>query len=156
MDLHNDNFQQPRAHFGTLPITNRYTYGLAGERFFREIKDNARILGAYCKSCDRTYVPAAAFCERCLSELTEWIDVGTEGELITFTILNANLDGSPRDEPLIVGFVRLGDGGLIHFLDNIQPHQVKIGMTFKAVFKPPSERQGSILDISHFRPVKEK
>jgi hypothetical protein len=141
------------AYFGNLPVSNRYTYGLAGERFFREIKDSGRILGTRCNSCNRTYVPAAIFCERCLHEITDWIDMGTQGELVTFTVLHVNLDGSPREKPLTVGFIRFGDGGLIHYLDEIEPDQVKIGMIFEAVFKPQAERQGSILDISYFRPA---
>ncbi len=35
----------PTAWVGNLPVTNRYTYGLAGERFFRAIKDEGKIFG---------------------------------------------------------------------------------------------------------------
>lgn len=141
------------AYFGSLPVTSRYTFGVAGERFFGEIKDSGRILGSRCSSCQRTYVPATIFCERCLHEITEWLDMGIQGELTTFTILHVNLDGSPREKPLIIGFIRFGDGGLIHVLDEIEPDEVKIGMLFEAVLKPRAERQGSILDIAYFRPA---
>ena len=50
----------PSAWSGTLPVTNRYTLGLAGERFFRAFKDEGRIYGTYCQECDVTYVPATA------------------------------------------------------------------------------------------------
>lgn len=153
IDLLSDDHRTNMAFLGSLPVTSRYTFGLAGERFFREIKNSGRIMGTQCQSCHKIYVPAAAFCERCLNELTEWIDMGNRGELATFTILHVNVDGSSRSSPLIVGYVRFGDGGLIHFLDEIQPDQVRIGMICEAVFKPQSERQGSILDITHFRPL---
>jgi uncharacterized OB-fold protein len=136
-----------------LPVSNRYTFGIAGERFFREIKDHARILGTRCSNCGRTYVPAAAFCERCLSELREWVDVGKIGEIVTFTILHVQYDGSPREESEIVAFVRLGDGGLIHRLGEIAPEHVRIGMKVEALFKSPENRAGSITDISYFKPV---
>ena len=48
----------PAAWHGDLPVTSRYTAGLAGERFFRAIKDEGRILGTLCTECDITYVPA--------------------------------------------------------------------------------------------------
>jgi hypothetical protein len=35
----------PQAWMGNLPVTSRYTFGLAGEKFFRAIKDDAKILG---------------------------------------------------------------------------------------------------------------
>ena len=133
-----------------MQVTNRYTFGIAGERFFRTIKDEGRILGTHCKSCDRMYVPAAVFCERCLSQLDKWLDVGTVGEVVTFTHLYVNFDGSRRQEPETIVFIKFGDGGIIHRLILQDNEQVSIGMQAQAVFKPPAEREGSILDISHF------
>ncbi len=150
--LHRDP-KAPLSWQGDLPVTNRYTYGLAGEKFFRSIKDEGRILGTHCPNCDRTYVPAAVFCERCLAKLDDWVDVGTSGEVITYTFLFVNLDGSPRDKPEIIAFVRFGEGGLVHRLSEINPDQVEIGMLVEAVFKPASERIGSILDIDYFKPT---
>jgi len=143
----------PGAWLGDLPVTSRYTFGLAGERFFRAIKDEGKVLGAHCPKCDRTYVPATVFCERCLGELDEWVEVGTVGEVHTFTLLYENYDGSPRETPEVVAFVKLGDGGLVHRLGEVAPDEVEIGMTVEAVFKPAAEREGGILDIVHFRPV---
>ncbi|MBN1148855.1 MAG: Zn-ribbon domain-containing OB-fold protein [Anaerolineales bacterium] len=144
----------PKAWIGSLPVTSRYTYGLAGERFFRAIKDEGRILGSYCPECDHTYVPATQFCERCLGELDDFRDVGVHGELHTFTLLFEDYDGSPLAEPVMVAFVSLGDGGLVHRLGEVDPSEVYIGMMVEAVFKPQEQREGSILDIAYFRPVK--
>lgn len=155
MTLLERNPKAPAAWLGDLPVTSRYTYGLAGERFFRAIKDESKILGTRCSNCERTYVPAALFCERCLDQLDEWVDVGTTGEVHTYTLLYENYDGSPREEPEIVAFVKLADGGLIHRLDGIDPEDVVIGMQVEAVFKPKAKREGSILDITHFKPLGE-
>jgi uncharacterized OB-fold protein len=143
----------PLAWVDNLPVENRYTYGLAGEKFFRTIKDEARILGTHCPECNHTYVPAAAFCERCMAKLDEWVDVGTVGEVVTFTFLNVGLDGKPLEKPEIIAFIRFGDGGLIHRLAEIELEQVEIGLLVQAVFKPKSRRVGSILDIRHFKPA---
>ena len=110
-------------------------------------------MGTHCPKCERIYVPAALFCERCLSELDEWIDVGTVGEVHTYTLLYENYDGTPRTDPEIVAMISFGDGGLIHRLGKIDTDDIEIGMTVKAVFKPPDQREGSILDIVHFEPV---
>jgi uncharacterized OB-fold protein len=136
-----------------LPVTNRYTFGLAGERFFRAIKDEGRILGTHCANCGLTYVPATSFCERCLGELTEWVEVGNRGEIETFTVLYLEADGTELAEPQVVAFVRFGDGGLIHFLGEVDPQSVSIGTPVEAVFKPLEERQGSIQDIRYFKPT---
>ena len=144
----------PQAWHGNLPVTSRYTFGLAGEKFFRAIKDEGKILGTHCPKCERTYVPAALFCERCLSELDEWIDVGTTGEVHTFTLLYENYDGSHRETPEVVAFVKLGDGGIVHRLNGLAPEDVEIGMPVEAVFKEAADRAGSILDIVYFKPKK--
>jgi uncharacterized OB-fold protein len=143
----------PLSWQGELPVTNRYTYGLAGEKFFRALKDEGRIYGTYCPDCDQTYVPAAAFCERCLGKLDDWVDVGTIGEVVTFTFLLVNPDGTPLEKPEIIAFILLGDGGLIHRLGELEPDQVEIGMPVEAVIKPVTERTGSILDINYFKPI---
>ena len=153
MALLEPNPQAPSAWRDGFPQTNRYTLGLAGECFFRTIKEEGRILGTRCPSCNRVYVPGASFCERCLSELDEWVDVGHSGQVETFTLLYVNEDGSPREKPEMVAFIRFGDGGLIHRLGEIEPQEIRIGMRVEAVFKPAAERIGSILDIAYFFPA---
>lgn len=143
----------PQAWRGNLPVTNRYTFGLAGEKFFRALKDEGKLMGAFCPQCGITYAPARVFCERCLSELTEWVDLGLTGELETFTLLFVDYDGNPLDEPELVGFVKFGDGGIVHRLE-AEPDELEIGMKMEAVLKDKSKRVGSILDIEHFKPAK--
>jgi uncharacterized OB-fold protein len=87
--------------------------------------------------------------------LDEWIDVGTIGEVHTFTLLHENLDGSYKNIPEIIAFIHLGDGGLIHRLGQISPDEIEIGMEVEAVFKDKKDREGSILDIVYFKPFNE-
>jgi uncharacterized OB-fold protein len=153
MTLLERDSKAPQAWFGDLPVTSRYTFGLAGERFFRAIKDKGKIMGTYCPKCDHTYVPGVIFCERCLGELSEWVDVGTSGEVHTFTLLYENYDGTPRTEPELIALIAFEDGGIIHRLGAVDPEDVEIGMRVQAVFKPADERTGSIMDIEYFEPI---
>lgn len=153
MSILTNDPQAPLQFNGEMPVASRYTFGLAGERFFRTIKDEARILGTHCARCKITYVPPTAFCERCLSECDEWIDVGTVGEIHSFTLLHLDQDGSTLNHPELIAFIRLADGGLIHKIGEISPSEVYIGMKVQAVFRPPHERSGSITDIQYFRPI---
>ena len=41
---------------------------------------------------------------------------------------------------------------MLHYLDEVKPEDVTIGMRVKAVFA--ETRKGTIRDISHFKPVK--
>ena len=58
-----DKLHQATAWRGEMPLTSRYTAGIAGETFFREIMDNARIMGTCCRNCELIYVPATMFCD---------------------------------------------------------------------------------------------
>jgi hypothetical protein len=142
----------PGAWSGELPITNRYTFGLAGEKFFQAIKERGQFLGTRCPQCQKIYVPATLFCERCFHELDDWIEVDPTGELDTYTILSVDHRGESLPEPLIIGFIRIKDGGFIHQLAEVKTDEIFFGMPVIAVFKPSSERQGSILDILYFKP----
>ncbi len=152
-----DKLHQAVAWQGDIPITSRYTAGIAGERFFREIKDKGRFLGTHCEACDLTYVPATMFCERCFAELDLWIEVPNRGWVFTYTVLHRDLDDKPLDPPAILAYVKLEgtDGGLVHYMGEIDPENLCIGMEVEAVFKDAAEREGSILDIEYFRPVLE-
>jgi uncharacterized OB-fold protein len=140
-----------------MPITSRYSAGIAGEKFFRVIKDEGKFLGTRCEACDLIYVPATMFCERCFAELDEWLEVSTQGHVFTFTVLMRDLDDQPLDEPQVLAYVKLDgcDGGLVHYIGETEKNLVYIGMEVEAVFKDAAEREGSILDVKYFRPVGE-
>ena len=140
---------------GDMPTQGRYTAGIAGERFFREIQENGKFLGTVCPTCGITYVPPRLNCERCFAHLDEWVEVPATGRVHTFTVVHLDLDGNPLPEPRIMAFVGLdgADGGLVHFLDEVEPAQVGIGMCVEAVFKGKADRKGSILDIAYFKPI---
>jgi uncharacterized OB-fold protein len=86
----------------------KYTY-FAGEvatRFFNELKDNRRIMGSLCPSCNRLLVPARAFCDACMARTTDWRSVGPEGTLETFTIITTAFPGLP-EPPIVMAYVTL-------------------------------------------------
>lgn len=140
---------------GEIPTYNIYTFGIAGERFFRALKEHGRFLGTRCSACALTYVPPRIYCERCFASLEEWVEVPGRGTVFTFTLAYYDLDGHRLERPDILALVRLegAHGGILHRLGEVEPSQVSIGMRVEAVLKPPQERQGSILDIRYFRPV---
>jgi uncharacterized OB-fold protein len=150
-----DKLHRAVAWRGDIPITSRYTAGIAGERFFREIKDGARFFGTRCETCDLTYVPATMFCERCFADLEDWVEVPNRGTIFTYTVLFRDLDEKPLDPPEVLAYVKLegANGGLVHYMGDVEPDAMHIGMPVEAVFKPATEREGSILDIHYFRPV---
>jgi uncharacterized OB-fold protein len=142
-----------RHWIGHMETDYRYTLGIAGERFFKEIKENGRIMGAKCPVCGVTFVPPRLYCEKCFAKLEEWVDVGKRGYIYTYTIATIDIDGEKLEKPQIYALIKFegAHGGLIHKIG--ETDKVYIGMKVEAVFKPPSERKASINDIAYFKPA---
>ena len=96
-----------------------YTYfaGESASRFFRELVDNRRIMGTQCPACKRVLVPARAFCDACMERTTDWVEVGPEGTLETFTIITTAFPGLPKP-PIVMAYVTLdgADTALINLV----------------------------------------
>jgi uncharacterized OB-fold protein len=138
-----------------MPTQGRYTAGVAGEKFFREIKEHGRFMATICPECDITYLPPRLYCEECFARLDDWVEVRPVGHVYTFTVLHQSLDEEPLPRPRILAFIHLDDtdGGLVHTLDEVEPEDVYLGMPVEPVFKAKAERKGSITDIEYFRPA---
>jgi uncharacterized OB-fold protein len=129
-----------KVWYDNIPIESQYTVGIAGEKFFRELKDQGVIMGTVCPNCNLTYLPPVMYCER---------------TVYTYTVLGVSLDGDPLEKPEILALVKMEGvhGGLVHRLGEVEPDEVEIGMAVEAVLKPARQRRGSILDIEFFKPV---
>ncbi|OFX15535.1 hypothetical protein A3K71_02465 [archaeon RBG_16_50_20] len=136
---------------GDFPVYFRYTVGVAGEKFFREIMENGRLMASRCSSCNLNYLPPRIYCERCMSRLEEYVPVENEGTVEAFTITHQDAEGNPLQEPVGVALVRFPGayGGLVHRTIDV----LAIGDRVRAVFKDKKERTGSILDIKFFEKI---
>jgi len=79
------------------------------------------------------------------------------GTVNTFSLCYVTWDMKRVKEPEISAVIDI-DGtrplvGIMHLLGEVAPDDVKIGMKVQAVWKPPEDRTGSILDIRYFKPM---
>lgn len=141
------------VYHGKIYIPNTYTAGATGSRFLIELRDNQRIMGTRCPTCEKVYVPARSACKYCYSLLDQWVEVSDTGALQTYTIAGQVNGVQPVAPPIVYGIILL-DGastGLVHMLSGVEFERLAIGMRVKAVFA--AERTGSIMDIQYFRPL---
>ena len=144
---------QVRQLRGEIPVHHRYTLGVAGERFFKEMRDQRRLLVSRCPRCQEALLPPKMYCERCFVETTEWTCVEGPGYVETFTVLHLSLEGEPLEEPVVVAFIVWKGirGGLVHRVAGVGPDAALKGMAVEPVWAP--ERTGSLADIRHFQPA---
>jgi len=138
---------------GEIPVNYLYTAGVAGEKFLRELKENAKILGIRCGRCDTVHVPPKTYCEQCFERLDEWVELTGEGQVEAFTVCHFDPDGNRLAEPEILAVIRLrgANESIVHRIKEAPSEGVYIGMNVKAVFREKKDRVGSILDIAHFK-----
>ncbi|MDQ7819483.1 MAG: Zn-ribbon domain-containing OB-fold protein [Armatimonadota bacterium] len=140
---------------GTMPVSYRYTAGVAGQRFLSTLKDRGRLAVTRCAACGLTYLPPRLYCERCFSDLSQaWSEVEPTGRVHTFAVVHADLDGHRLPHPEVVALVRIDgtDGGLVSRLVQVSASDVFIDMPVRAVLRPPRRRTGTLADIVGFAP----
>jgi uncharacterized OB-fold protein len=130
----------------------RWDAGVAIGRYLDGLREG-RLLGRECRVCGRILLPPRMFCEQCFRPTDRWVDVPDTGTVNTFSLCYVTWDMRRLTVPELPAVIDLSGGGLLHKLGEVDPGDIRIGMRVQAVWKPPAERQGSILDIAHWRPV---
>ncbi len=78
------------------------------------------------------------------------------GIVRSYTVVYEDSYGNKLSKPVIIGFIEFPGGvtgGLVHYIINVEPSNVRVGLKVRPVFKPEGERKGSITDIVGFEPA---
>jgi hypothetical protein len=134
-----------------------YSAGRYLSRFLVALRDEGKILASRCSACATVLVPPRLVCGQCFAEMREFVEVGPQGTLTTFSVINFPFidpfTGAERPVPYGYAIIQL-DGcsnRFPHFLEETNLERLRIGLRVEAVFKPQSERVGAMTDIIHFR-----
>ena len=156
--LKDSDFRERRVLFVEARPRLRYAWdtGVAIGRYLAELK-NGRLVGRRCRRCGRVLVPPRMFCEECFRPTDDWVYLQDTGTVNTYSISYLRWDASRVEEPSIPAVIEI-DGaspgmGILHMLGEVRPDDAKVGMKVRAVWKPPRQRTGSVLDIRYFRPA---
>ena len=134
-----------------MPFT--YFPGATLSKFFTELRDKKKILAIKCPQCGKVYMPPRSTCAPCFAQMEEWVEVGPQGRLITFSEVKYSLQVHPTRNPLVYGIIKLdgADTGFTHLISDAGSVEISSGMRVEAVFN--EKQQGNILDIAYFRPI---
>lgn len=158
--LRESDFKEGKVLFTEWNPNAQYAWdaGVAIGRYLAELKEG-RLIGVRCNKCRRTVIPPRNFCEWCFRPMDDWVYLPDTGTVNTFSLCYVTWDMQYLTDPEISAVIDV-DGtqplvGIMHLLGEVDPKEVKIGMRVQAVWKPPEEREGSILDIKYFKPMSE-
>ncbi len=63
-----------------------------------------------CRDCGEVTFPPQADCPKCMGSNIEWVDMGTEAELLTFTYVVVTPTSFVQSDPYVVAIGKLGQG----------------------------------------------
>jgi uncharacterized OB-fold protein len=138
---------------GRIIMDYKHAAGKAASKFLTELRDNKRLLAIKCPVCQKVYMPPRLTCKTCFANMSEWIELEGSGTVLTYTIVNYAEPVHPVEAPVIYGIIQLdgADTGFVHFLNEVEPEELRVGLRVKPVFK--EKREGNILDIRYFKPI---
>ncbi len=134
---------------GQLKVPYTWSVGEVGSRFLVSLRDEKKILGNKCSTCNTVYVPPRKNCAKCFKGIEEWVDLSDEGTVRAYTIVRFDSPIQPAKAPFAYALIKL-DGADVAFLHIIKKDlkKLKNGVRVKAQFK--EDRSGHILDIDSF------
>lgn len=144
---------EPLTIPGNWNFNYRYFAGDTATRFFRELRENSRIMGTRNPVSGTVMIPARAFSDSDYVEATEWVEVSNEGKLEVFSIVGTKFPGLP-DPPFVLGYVTLdgADTAVLNYVTGIDLSDIDAAAQkllkqprVRAVFK--EKREGRITDF---------
>ena len=143
---------------GDIPIGHKYTMGVAGDVFFRKLRDAGQLTASVYEGSDTAYLPPQINCSETFAPVKRYKKVGPNGTIDTFTIVHRGRDGQALEQPRALAMIKVdgAEGGILHWIGGCPPEKVHIGMRVKAIFEPKSKRKGCLSDIRHFAPLGRK
>ena len=142
---------------GKMALPYSYFAGRVGSKFITTIRDQKKIMGVKCPTCNTIYLPPRQVCDKDFTDIRDkWVDVSNTGTVTNFTVVRYDDKHLPRKAPFVLALIKLdgADTPFMHILDECTIEDVKIGMNVEAVFA--KETTNTILDIDHFKPAAEK
>ncbi|MBA8928015.1 hypothetical protein BC739_005232 [Kutzneria viridogrisea] len=120
-------------------------------RFATELREH-RVLGVR-GSDGRVHVPPVEYDPVTAQPLTEFVQVGTEGTVTTWSWIPEPLAGQPLQRPFAWALIKLdgADTALLHAVDAGSPQAMAIGMRVRVRWT--AEPVGGIRDIECFEPL---
>ena len=142
---------------GNMQADYLYTSGVAGEKFFKHLKEKDTFLATKCKKCGKVFFPPRLYCEDCFVEIPEadWIEVPATGTVRLFTVATINTLGKKMEKPKVIALIDIDktDGATLGIIKTDDIERDFCGIKVKAIFKPKTEREGTMKDILAFQEV---
>ncbi|MGB9672184.1 MAG: Zn-ribbon domain-containing OB-fold protein [Candidatus Norongarragalinales archaeon] len=124
------------ASITSRPITYTHKIPVAKTKIFWEKLREGKICTTKCKKCGSLYFPPQVDCPQCLTSEVEWLELGEEAVLETYTHVQTRPQGFTQYEPYIIAVAKTSEGvKVMGWLEDVKPTEIKVGMKLKMATK---------------------
>ncbi|HRS83135.1 MAG TPA: zinc ribbon domain-containing protein, partial [Smithellaceae bacterium] len=88
---------------GKMALPYSYFAGRVGSKFITTLRDQKKIMGVKCPTCNTVYVPPRQVCDVDFTDIRDaWVELGSTGTVKNFTVVRYNDKHLPRKAPFIL------------------------------------------------------
>jgi len=121
-------------------LTLRFEIPIARTHEFWDALKKGRLLTTKCTRCGNLTFPPQADCPRCMSSEFEWVDLGREAKLLTYTYVQVTPASFVNNDPYIIAIAELANGlKVLAWLEGLRVEEVKPNMKLKIEARASSE-----------------
>lgn len=139
---------------GDMQADYFYPSGLAGDKFFKHLKEKGSFLATKCTKCNKVLFPARLYCEDCFNEIpdSDWIEVPASGIIKLFTVAKLDAHGEKLKDPKVIALIDIDntDGTLLGIINSKDYDTDFTGAKVKAILRPKENREGTLKDIMYW------
>jgi len=109
-------------------LTLRFNVPISKTNRFWQALGEGRFVTTKCADCGHLSFPPQADCPNCMSSNADWVDLGTQAELLTFTHVQITPTSFVDHDPYVVAIGRLKEGvNVLAWLEVSDPKTLKPG-----------------------------
>ena len=111
------------------------------EQFYKFLAQE-KLMASKCQKCGKVHLPPRPICDNCYGQKFKWVEIPSEGKLLTYTIIHVAPPQFQALAPYTVGIVQLENGlKLPGMISGVPENSLRIGMNLRIDFKACSAGQ---------------
>ena len=123
---------EPPTLHSRRTLSLRYNVPISKTHPFWDSLREGRFLTTKCRDCGEVSFPPQSDCPNCMSANAEWVELGTDAELVTFTLVQVTPTSFVENDPYVVAICQLSRGPkVLAWVEGATKDQLKPGMKMR-------------------------
>jgi len=133
---------EPPSLHSNRPLTLRYDIPISRTREFWDSLKAGKFITTKCSGCGNVTFPPQADCPACMGDRFEWVDLGREATLVTFTSVQVAPASFEGTGPYMIAIGEFKGGvKVLARLEGTEPKKARQGMALR--IEARSEKDGN-------------